>query len=144
MNYQTDVEQRTLHGVAFTLPGSDTKSKMCPIAELFAPVCETLIQDVSANPTDVKVNQALHTLQAKFFSCYERAPAACRKHMDSTTVRCIFQLYYETYLKLWAIDLKLHPPRFQEPPAPPPPPTKVVKVYKIDSFPIGEVEEDDE
>jgi hypothetical protein len=144
MNYQTAVEQRTFSEVAFTLPGPDTKPKLCPTAEGFAAVCETLVQEIGTSPTDVKVNLALLTLQGKFFACLAKAPADCLKHLNSDKVRCIFQLYHETYDTLWAIDLKLRPPRFQEPPPPPPPPNKVVKVYKIDSFPIGEVDEDED
>jgi hypothetical protein len=144
MTYLTATEARTMRGGAVTLPGPDTTPKICPSAELFAQVCETLLQEVSAHPTDVKVNLALLTLQAKFFSCYEQVPADCRKHMNSSKVRCIFHLYQETYGQLWTIDLKLRPPRFQEPPPLPPPPTKVVKHYKIDSFKIGRVEEDED
>jgi hypothetical protein len=140
----TETEKRALQGKEFVLPGPDTTPQICPPAKPFAEVCETLLQEVSLNPTDVKVNQALYTLQMKFFATYERVPAACRKHFTSTKVRCIFQVYYETYVKLWTIDLKLRPPRFQEPPPPPPPPTKVVKNYIIDGFPIGEPIEDED
>ncbi|CAN5820126.1 hypothetical protein BH24BAC1_BH24BAC1_38510 [soil metagenome] len=144
MTYLTATEERTLQGVKFALPGPDPKPKICPPAEPFAQVCETLLQEVNVHPSDVRVNLALLTLQAKFFAAYAQAPADCRRHLNSSKVRCIFQLYHETYEKLWTIDLKLRPPRFQEPPAPPPPPTKVVKVYKLDSFPIGHVEEDED
>ena len=144
MTYLTAVEERTLRGGSMTLPGPDTGPKLCLLAEPFAQVCETIVQEVSVNPTDVKVNLALLTLQAKFFSCFEQAPAECRKHVNSRKVRCFFELYHEAYGKLWSIDLKLRPPRFQEPPPPPPAPTKVVKVYKVDGFPIGRIEEDED
>jgi hypothetical protein len=143
MTYRTATEERTMRAGAVTLPGTDRKSRLCPTAEPLAQVCEMLLQEVSANPTDVKVNLALLTLQAKFFACFEQAPADCRKHLNSSKVRCIFHLYHETYVKLWTIDLKLRPPRFQEPPPPPPPPTKVIKQYRIDSFPIGVIEDED-
>jgi hypothetical protein len=144
MTRLTATEERMLRGGAITLPGPDAKSKLCPPAEPFAQVCETLLQEVSANPTDVRVNLALLTLQAKFFAVYEQAPAECRKHLNSSKVRCIFQVYQEAYMSLWTIDLKLRPPRFREPPPPPPPPTKVINQYRIDSFPIGVAEDDDE
>jgi hypothetical protein len=143
MTYLTVTEERTLRGKAFTLPPPDTRPKICPQAELFAQVCETLLQEASINPSEMRINLALLTLQAKFFTAYAQAPVACQRHMNSHKVRCIFQLYHEIYVQLWSIDLKLRPPRFQEPPPPPPPPTKVVKVYKVDSFPIGQFEDED-
>jgi hypothetical protein len=146
MKYLTDVEQRAFQGVEVTLPGPDNRPKICPQAESFAAVCGTLLHEVGAYPSDVRMSLTLLTLQFKFFWSYEHASADCQSFVCSPKgVKCLFDLYRETYLKLFDIDLKLRPPRFQEPPPPPASPTKVTKVYKIDkfSFPIGEVEDND-
>jgi hypothetical protein len=145
MNVQSLFEPRTLKGIEFFLPGPvvpEQTIKICQTAKPLIAVCERLLQETSANASDVTVNLALLTLQEKFFTCYEHAPAACRKHQQSEKVVCLFQTYRQTYLKLFELQLKVTPPRLREPP---PPPVQQTIVYKYDGFAIGEtVIEDDE
>ena len=145
MNLKSSGDNRQMQRVKFLLPDpvrSPESIVLCPRSEPFAAVCETLLQETSVGTTDITVNLALLILQEKFFACYEHAPAACRKHMQANKVICLFQIYRQTYLKLFELRLKVTPPRLREEPQPP---AQITKVYKYDGFAIGEtVIEDDE
>lgn len=137
MTLQTAFEKKSLHGVEFRLPEPDAEPALCPAAKPFAAWCGKLKADLGVQPNDIQVNLALLNLQTKFFGWHERAPPDCRKHFGARKqkVRCLFEVYRETFLALHDIVLALTPPRLREPPPPPPP----VAVPQLAGITLGEI-----
>jgi hypothetical protein len=124
MSTHTTFEQQWLQGIEFKLPDR-TEVPVCPDALLFQEVCAQLQAEVRSGASEVQINLALYTLQIKFNSCFESAPAACRGHFAvrrKPKVRCLWEIYRETYQFLYNRALKLTPPPLREPPSLPPPP----------------------
>lgn len=135
---RTKLEQQAFAAVEFVLPGPGKPVKstvICPYALAFANVCEKLVEETKVNLSDIRVNLALLTLQEKFFSCFELAPKACRKHMFSDKVVCLMTSYRESFMQLHQLRLQITPIRLREEPLPVAP---ITQVYRLDSFPLGE------
>ena len=128
----------------FALPAG--KEERCIYAQHFAAWAETLYQEEVQAPTHIGINQKMLLLTKKYFEWRAAVPKAHRDRISERGHVCLFPIFERTFHRLKVLELSLAPEMLFLPAPSPPPPTKVTKVYKIDkfSFPIGEVEEDDE
>jgi hypothetical protein len=96
--------------VDIVLPGPVMKPQTIPICktnEPFKPSCEKLVEEVRNNLNEAMLDMALRSLQENFFSCLNRAPKSCLKHMFSDKVICLMATYQATFNELHSLSLTL-------------------------------------
>jgi len=126
----------------FAMPGGN--DERCIYAQHFATWADTLYQEEVSGPTHIGINQKMLLLTKRFFEWRASVPKAHRDRISGRGHICIFHIFERTFHRLRVLELSLTPPMLFLPPPPPPPPAQVTKVYKFDSFPIGEVEDDED
>jgi hypothetical protein len=116
----------------------------CVHYQQFAAWANKKCQEVIRNPSPVALNRTLFLVFLKYMEWRNQVTKRHRNQIGERGHRCIFHVLESSYYQLIAIGLDQFEPPLYEPAPPSSAPTKVVKVYKIDSFPIGVVEDDDE
>lgn len=124
MSSKTFIEQWTRDiGVEFKYveEPEQLETPLCPYAVEFAAWCETLLAET--NPTDdISINTNLLALQDAYWSWFELAPKKHRYHyLDPRNgKKCLFVVYYQTFVKLRKLAIAITKPRLK-PPKPPQP-----------------------
>lgn len=134
----TRIEEQTLQGVEFVLPGSFVQPKVTPICkenEAFKRSCEKLVEETRNNLNEITLHMALLRLQENFFSCLRMAPKACMKHMFSEKVVCLMTSYQASFMQLYELKLQINPVRLQEEI---PLPAPVTNIIRYEGFALGE------
>ncbi len=126
----------------FTKP--QVKEDHCIYAQHFAAWADALYQEETQAPTHIGINQKMLLLMKKYFEWRAVVPKAHRDRVGERSHVCIFHIFERMFNRLKVLELSLAPPMLFLPPPPQLPPMQVTKVYKLDHFPIGEVEEEAE
>lgn len=122
----------------------DPPVAQCLPAQRFAAWAEEICKQAVESKSLVSIAQTKVLLVDKLFEWRSCVPRSHRNRIGEQGHFCIWHVFEAAYLKLRIAELSLTPPMLFLPPPPPPPPAKIVKVYKVDGFPIGEMEEDEE
>jgi hypothetical protein len=124
-------------------PKAAATKQRCIYAQHFGSWTEVLYQEEAQAPTLMGIHQKMLMLTLKYFEWRAVVPKAHRDHISERRHICIFSIFERMFHQLKVLELSLNPPLLLPPP-PPPSPIHVEKNYLLTSFPLGEVEEEED
>jgi hypothetical protein len=118
----------------------ETVEDCCEYAKHFHAWTKQVCEQASRSGDLVQLNQAKVRLLDRYFEWRVVVPKSHRNRTAEHGHLCVFHIFERAYQSLKIAELSLTGPLLF---LPPPPPTTVIKQYRLDSFPIGEVVEEE-